>query len=416
MIDKDVANHQKQLLIEKKVLMARQAILTSNCDIFGFEMLYRGERFNINLPEQGLGATGELLSNLYTCIHDDQLTAGYPLFINVDKHFIESPSFYPNSSDRVILEILETVPPTPSILQKIRKLRRLGFEFALDDYAFEEGRELFLPLVSIVKIDVLLCPMEKIRQKLPLLKKYSVTLLAEKIEDHEMLAKCQSLGFTLFQGYYLERPERIHGVEVSSNQQVTLKLLSELTRPDIKVNEVSDLIVCDPRLAMKIMLLVNSSLFSFVRKIHDVKEAVVALGIESVKRWAMILLLVSESESPLEIFRILLARAKALELFAIEKNANNPGNYFTLGLFSGLDAILGIGMKQITQSIPIDNELTSALNENSGQMGSLLLAIKNIEASNEDVDIGAIENWLDLNYKYWEGLTWADKLMENITV
>jgi EAL and modified HD-GYP domain-containing signal transduction protein len=399
---------------ELDILLARQAILTRYHSVYGFEVLYRGERFDIGNPSDGMGATGELLNNICTCVVDENLTAGYPIFINIDQQFIESPSFFPSQSDKIVLELLETVPATPEVIQKVKELRKLGFEFALDDFIFEEERMPFLPLVSIVKIDVLACSLEKIRQKLPALKEYPVILLAEKVENAEMFSQCQALGFTLFQGYYLEKPKLVRGVKIPASKQVTLKLLSELTRPDITVEEVSVLIFCDPRLALKIVLLVNSSLFSFVRKVHDVKEAVVMLGIEAVKRWAIILLLVTESESPIEIFRVLLARAKTLELFATSTDLDNQGDYFTLGLFSGLEAVLGTDIEAITRTIPMSEDITRALIRNEGVMGSLLQLIKQLEASEKYADSIMENDFIVLNSTYWQGMIWADELMETI--
>lgn len=394
--------------IHQDVLVARQSILDKHGKIFGFEMLYRGSKIDVDDPNHGLIATGELLTNIYTCVIEERLNANHPVFINVDERFICSPSFFPGKADKFILELLETVPATAAVLGKIRELKRLGFEFALDDYTFEPERAPFLPLVSIVKVDMLAMSVDDLQERVNELEDYPAKLLAEKVESVDVFNRCVDLGFELFQGYYLEKPKLIRGKQVSVNKQVTLKLLSELTRPDISTQEVADLIVCDPRLAMKIILLVNSSLFSLVREINDVHEAVVMLGTEAVKQWAMILLLVSESEQPVEVFRTLLCRAKTLELYAEEMNEGKPSNYFTLGLFSGIDAILGLNMHQVVNSLPLDAELKKALVDSSGNMGQVLSSLKLIERGEQSTTL------ISLNSVYWKGIAWSDELMDSI--
>jgi EAL and modified HD-GYP domain-containing signal transduction protein len=403
-------NEQNRASIEcgADVLLARQSILDKNHSIFGFEMLYRGSNFDASDAKNNLKVTSELLTNICTCVIEEKFNANHPMFINVDERFIQSPSFFPSPTDRIILELLEAVPATPNVLSKIKELTRQGFEFALDDYIFDSERTKFLPLVSIVKIDMLACSFEDVQSKVDQLKKYPAKLLAEKIESFEMFDKCVDLGFDLFQGYYLEKPKIIKGTKVPVNKEVTLRLLSELTRPNIAINEVADLIVCDPRLAMKIILLVNSSLFSFVREVNDVQEAVIMLGIDAVKRWAMILLLVSESEQPIEIFRILLCRAKTLELYAEAMNESKPSNYFSLGLFSGIDAVLGIGMDSVVGSLPLSHELKVALTESSGNMGQVLTSLKQLEKGEQ------LKTLFSLKEYYWKGLRWADDLMGSI--
>lgn len=400
-------------ILNKDVLMARQSILTSSHQIFGFEVLYRGTSYDVTNPKHGLGATGELLTNIYTCVNEEGMAQEHKVFVNIDENFIHSPSFFPSCSEQIVLEILETVPATPKVIQKVKELKRLGFEFALDDYVFEPKREAFLPLVSIVKVDLLACSVEQLQEKLDSLKQYNFTLLAEKVESLQVFEQCKNMGFKLFQGYYLERPQLVHGVKIPSNKQIILRLLSELTRADITVKEVADLITCDPRLAMKILLLVNSSLFSFVRKIADVREAVVMLGIEAVKRWAIILILVAESEQPVEIFRTLLSRAKTLELYANETAHCNPSEYFCLGLFSAIDAVLGIEMQQVTESLPLSNQLTDALTSNDGVMGQILLLLIKLERGVVSLELSDPIT-KDLNSFHWQGLRWADELIDNI--
>lgn len=361
-----------------------------------------------------MGATSELLNNVFTCVTNERFTRGRPLFINIDQSFIESSSFFPSPPDNIVLEILETIPATPEIIQKIKEFQKLGFRFALDDFEFEPERMAFLPYVSIVKVDIMAFPLETLKEKLSQLKKYPVTLLAEKVETIEVFSLCQTLGFSLFQGYYLEKPKLVHGVKIPASKHVTLKLLAELSRDDINVNDVSRLITCDPRLAMKIILLVNSSLFAFVRKVNDIKEAVVILGIEAVKRWATILLLVSDPNTPIEIFRTFLARAKTLEIYATYSSMGEQDDYFLLGLFSGLDVILGVKFDSIISNLTLNNSIEQALRGKENKMNSILELVKLIEKYDGSRSISVRKEFTLLRKSYWEGLAWADETMESI--
>lgn len=400
---------------ENDLMMARQSILDRNHELHGFELLYRGDNYDVNKTDGGKNATFELLNNLCTSALNENLNNNRALFINVDELFIESPEFFPSQSDNIVLELLEHVPATESVLNKVKKLKKLGFKFALDDYVFEPERKRFLPLVSIVKVDVLACSAEELATGIESLKEYSVTLLAEKVEDFDMFTRCLALGFDLFQGYYIERPALVKGKKISSNQEIVMRLLSELTRKDVSVDEVTELLVCDPRLALKIILLVNSSLFSFVRKVTDVRDAVVMLGIEAVKRWGMIIALVSESESPPELFRSLLSRAKALELCAVELELPDVGDYFSIGLFSGLDAVLGVEMATILKQLSVSDAYYSALIEHKGTMGNLLSAILHVERHGVVKSNTLTKLELStLRSTYWQGVRWADEAMESI--
>ena len=167
--------------------MARQSILNANYEIYGFEFLYRGSRYDVSKSNDAMGATSELLSNLFTAIQNNEKTNNLPAFINIDSSLIESPSFFPSFSDNIILEILEDVVASPQIIARIRNLKQRGFKFALDDFIFEPDRFKFLPYVDIVKIDISAIPFENIKKSLPILQPYSLILLAEKVETEPYL-------------------------------------------------------------------------------------------------------------------------------------------------------------------------------------------------------------------------------------
>jgi EAL and modified HD-GYP domain-containing signal transduction protein len=111
---------------------------------------------------------------------------------------------------------------------------------------------------------------------------------------------------------------------------------------------------------------------------------------------------------------VLLARAKTLELFATSTDLDNQGDYFTLGLFSGLEAVLGTDIEAITRTIPMSEDITRALIRNEGVMGSLLQLIKQLEASEKYADSIMENDFIVLNSTYWQGMIWADELMETI--
>ncbi|ATG57152.1 MULTISPECIES: EAL and HDOD domain-containing protein [Pseudoalteromonas] len=396
------------------VLLARQPIFDSSNNAFGFEMLYRGTRYDITNSRDSLGATSELISNLYATIQKGNLADNKPVFINADERFLESPVFFPSNPEGIVIEILETVHATPQVIENIQLMKSRGFKFALDDFTFESHQWELTPFADIIKIDLTALPYSDIQNQLPSLNKLNTVLLAEKVEDAKTFNQCLKDGFTLFQGYYLEKPELIHGVEIPTSKQVTLKLLSVLNKDDVTPEEISELVSCDPRLAVKIILLVNSSLFSFNREIKSVREAVIMMGVREIQKWLTILLLTSESESPLETFRVLLSRAKAMEKFAEEKGMCHPYDHFNLGLFSGLPALLSIDKNTLLENVTISAVVKDALNEQPNELFKNLQKIKSMEQGQESIHHIQIQELQTLNRAYWCGINWADDLMREL--
>lgn len=398
--------------MEPIILLARQPIFNTKNEIYAFELLYRGQALENHQEHADLVATSELIASVCANALEQNVNLGLPMFINVDREFIESELFFPGDPTQVIPEILETVPATTSIFNSLKKLQKQGFKFALDDYIFEPERHDLLAYSSIIKVDILGVDMSVLEQRIHELRKPNRLLLAEKVETKAVFDRCLELGFDLFQGYYLEKPTFVSGSKINSNQQLVIRLISELSRHDITAEEIADLLACDPRLAYKILLLVNSPFYQFVREIKNIKEAVIMLGLNVVKQWAIIFAMMSESTQPQELFRILLARAKALELYAISESLSEPSEYFLLGLLSGIDAVLELEMEVLVAKLKLPTELIVALVKRDNNLGEVLRNSIGIER----FDIVTLEslsnqNICTFNRCYRESLAWADDLL-----
>jgi len=396
------------------ILFAQQPIYDMNNNVYGFELLYRGDLVNSAIVDNA-AATTEVLINYCTGIIEPNSHQCKRIFLNVDEEFICSDIPKSLPPENMVLEILETVKPTPNVIKSLTKLRKQGFTLALDDFEFESGKEAFFPLLSIVKIDVSQMSFNYIQQQLKIFSFARKILLAEKVEDKTICNACKEIGFDLFQGYYLERPILIEGKKISANKQALLNLITNMCREDISVLEVSELLLTDPNLVVKILKIVNCPLYPFNREINNIKEAVVKLGIDVVKQWAVVLSLVANSDQPSELFRTLLIRAKTCELYAKLLKKDACQDYFVIGLFSGLDAVLGLEMGRLIETVnlpdKIKKELLPDVRDASGVLATVLLFENRAPSNGRTL---SRENAHQLNDAYWTSTMWAGELMDFI--
>jgi c-di-GMP phosphodiesterase len=396
----------------ESVMLARQPIFKKDNSLYGFELLYRNDAVNHATINNAFAATSELLVNLCTNALEENLNLNLPLFINVDEEFITSTSFFPGPSVNVILEILETVQPTAEVLQGIKNLRAKGFHFALDDYTFCPSRDAFLPFMSIIKVDLLELPLDEIERKIERFKGTRKIMLAEKVEDLASYERCRAMGFNLFQGYFLERPKIVKGNKVLANKQVLVKLIAQLCQPDISINEVSEIISCDPRFIFKILKIVNCPLYPFRREVENIRQAVIMLGLEAIKKWALVLVMMSDTNAPKELFRMLLTRAKTCELFALSYYKDQSPDYFTLGLFSGMDAVLETNLEDILKDINLSDSLSQELLFSTGNYHGVLADVRSYQLNiQSEVQSFHNDKFQTMSSCFTQGMRWADELM-----
>ena len=96
------------------------------------------------------------------------------------------------------------------------------------------------------------------------------------------------------------------------------------------------------------------------------------LGLKSIRRFASMLSLAGFNDQPHEILLTALLRARMCELLAKAADKPETEAFFTLGLFSALDVLLGMPMNKIVSELPLGEELGMALLNQGGELGAAL--------------------------------------------
>ncbi len=406
----------------KDVLFAKQPIFDADNNLYGYEILYRNdEDSNKAVFSDGKLATSELLVNYCSGLIDDAIGPYVKIFINMTRELIFSSSFIPLPPDRIVIEILEDVEVDVDLLVRISELKENGYSFALDDYTFDARFDDLLTLVDYVKMDIVSLQADEIEERYSRLLEHTrqcekmPTILAEKIETHAIHQACKNIGFLLFQGYFLARPEMVYGKKLVPSGQNALRLVAALQQEDITISAVCDLIVQDVQQSYLILKIVNSPICNLPRKIQSIQEGVIFLGLKQVKQWAIVMALTGCSSSPPELFRILLERAKTCELYAKELERNDFDKSYTAGLFSGLDLVMQSDKVWLLQQIGITQEMSDAILEFKGPIGKILEQVIELEkGSLERLDELKVQNIKALMNANLEATTWARDLFSMI--
>lgn len=399
------------------VLCARQPIFSKSHKIFGYELLYRSKnsadkaRFS-----DGDVATSELLLNACGSINEDEALSKYPLFFNVTRNLLLSDSFFPVKKNTAIIEILEDMPVDETLTNRIYKLKRLGYQFALDDYCFADKFAPLVPFVKFIKVDLLHSDIEQHLKTIQHFKEAGKILVAEKVETIEMFERCKALGFDLFQGYYLERPQIVEGRKINANVNLALTIINELQKQDVSFDDLSYLVSKDPKLSYQLLRILNSPAQGLKREVSSLKQAVVFLGVAALKKWVILISLLQNSDVPDAFFTILLTRARTCELLARAIELKDADSYFTMGLFSGLDRVLSMDMKNVVKHLILPQELQNALLERAGFMGDILSKVIMLEHAKWDY-LNKKCGWAQaelLSRLMEEARAWTEELLSNV--
>jgi EAL and modified HD-GYP domain-containing signal transduction protein len=212
-----------------------------------------------------------------------------------------------------------------------------------------------------------------------------MTLLAEKVETLEEFEQCKSLGFDLFQGYFLAKPELIEGRKLDSNQMALMRVIAEVNSPKSNIDKVSRAVEQDPALCIKILRYVNSSHFSLRQKVKSLHHACMMLGLDTVRTITTLLLLAGNPHIPQQAAKDALLRAWMCRSLAENRSTGDAHSLFTVGLLSMLDVLLGQPINELLSQLPIEDSITDAILKGHGIPGKVLTMVVSYEKCEWDV-------------------------------
>ena len=352
--------------------VSRQPIYRSKMDVYGYELLFRDSgAADRAVIVDGDRATAQVILNFIE-IGLERIVGPDLAFINLTRNFILDGHCASLPKDRVVLEVLEDVTADSEIVQSLQQLSRQGYVIALDDFVYQESLRPLAELANIIKVDILGVDRNALEQHVSALKEFKVSLVAEKVETQEEFEFCEGLGFEYFQGFFFCEPKLIQGRQIPMNRLAATRLVAKLQDPDIKGEELEETIKQDAALSYKLLLFVNSAHYALPRRVDSIGHAAMLIGTARIRTWASLLMLASMDDKPRELMVTAIIRAKMCEQLAEAQHVRNAEQFFTVGLFSVLDAMLDCLMADVLEKLPLSEETTAALLNHEGLLGKIL--------------------------------------------
>ena len=388
-----------------EVFVARQPIFNRHLQVAGYELLFRGEEATTALISDKEGATASVVLNSFTEIGLERIVGSKPAWVNVSREFVLGGLAGTMPPKAVGLEILEDELYDERLVHALIELKRQGYRLALDDFEYSVSAERLLSLVDVVKLDVLSMGRARVAREVARLKAYGVTVLAEKVESHDEHAYCLELGCDLFQGFFFCRPELLHNRGILANRAAMVEIVAALQDPSVQLHQLERLIVRDVGLSFRLLRYINSAFFGLRFEISSIGQALALLGVQNLRRWATLTVLASIDGKPPELTVTALVRARFCERAGEKLPGPRPGELFTLGLFSVIDALMDAPMEDVLAMIPFPADMRDALTQRKGEKGVLLECVTALEGGDFDLAQKLVRGAGDL---YVEALMWAN--------
>lgn len=394
-------------------MVGRQPIFDRAREVFGYELLFRGVT---GTGLSGHNPTGDsMTSDVLVRIGLDcglpAVVGDRPIFLLAPRSFVAGEFEIPFAPDRVVCEIPNSEVRDEELLAGCKRLVDADYRVCFTNYEWRDGDEAFLEVVSMVKLDSHLSLPEDLGLRLDQLKGFDVRTIASRVETHGQLRECEELGFDLFQGYVLSRPEVVQGNALSPQRTTLVRLVEKVSDPTVDTAELGAVVESDPGLAQRLLRLAGAGAGAGMRRgVRSIREAVVLLGRQQLRSW-LFLMLTSDARGAIpEQVGIALTRAKMCELISDEIAPDEREAAFTVGMVSALDLILEAPLQIIVEQMGLADYLVDALVGHTGELGQILADVLAWEIGltwlRSPLEPGFIEK------SYVEALAWTNAMFE----
>lgn len=407
--------------------VARQPILNKYSKTVAYELLFRNSsRNSYPVDIDSHTATQQTIYNSFLEIGLNEISSGKKILINIDEKSLHDDLIFNLPTEKVSLEILENIEPTGTNIERIKMLKRHGFEIALDDFILNSSSQMLLKYCSLIKIDIRATPVDTIKEHVKLYKKMKIKLLAEKVETHEEYEACKKMGFDFYQGYFFNKPEMISTKKIESQKHVVLLAYKSIFTEE-PYPSIAEKISTDLGLSEKFLRYSNGIIEKKrknVKKGRDMKitsvlQALSFIGHDHAKKFfnlAMIDLV--ESKKPMEIVDLSMIRGQFMSMLFETESKEIRDMAYLAGFFYKLDVLLDKDIRAVLMSLNLHEDIENAILKNEGQIG---LALKLSEAIEQN-DYDSIDKYAKelkttirtINTKYQRAIKWRNNVMSGL--
>jgi EAL and modified HD-GYP domain-containing signal transduction protein len=386
-------------------MVGRQPIFGTELDVRGYELVFREPGAT---GTEGEAITAEVFGRAQLGTGLQSIVGDNLAFVKVSRSFLVGELEITLPPERTVLEILDIIAGDEEAAAGCRRLTEQGYTLAMDGHRCGEPDDPLVELVSMVKLDVPALSRLELAFDVERCAALGLKLIAEKIEAHDQMSYCQDLGFELFQGYLLSRPEVVEGQALTPARVTCLNVVNQLSDPDADANDIQRIVETDPALSYRFLRLAGEGAGGgMYRRISSVREGVVLLGQQRLRALVTLMLLSGTSGGATEQLRITMTRARMCELVATRLAPGVSDSAFTVGLVSALELLLAAPVAGIVSTLQLAGELVDAVLEKSGPLGDILYDVLAWEVGGEGLRLRNGLSLATLEQSYLEALAWA---------
>lgn len=199
-------------------------------------------------------------------------------------------------------------------------------------------------------------------------KPHGLQRLVRNVNTRSDFDACKAFCFDLYQGNFFANPETLANNRVDP-ARVRVVDIFNLVMNKADVAQIDDAFKHDVALCYSLLCYINSVGIGLQYKVSSIKNAIMLLGYEFLWRWLSLLIYagIDLSAAQRVLLNTAIIRGRLTELLGQMKLPEKEANsLFVVGIFSLLDALMGIPIEKALSRLSLPKEVAQAISRREG--------------------------------------------------
>ncbi|HEY0064565.1 MAG TPA: HDOD domain-containing protein [Telluria sp.] len=394
--------------------IVREPLLDPKQRVIGYELSWHLEPNQVVTDDDLESLIGFVAEN----VNDDEhgwLLKDKILFLDAVPNMLSTDALFHMPPERTVLTMKAKDLADPDTLSAVQGLRAGGVGISVRDGDLAHLGSNLAMSASYIEVRFAGADVAAQARTYAQAKQSAVRMVGRPVATWEDFDSCAALGLDAFVGKLHLTPRPGIPVKGMNPAQTIILQLMQMVQKNEDIPKIESVLKRDPALSYKMLRFINSAGFGATREIQSLRQAITMMGYAPMYRWLTLLLATASTSgySPV-LMETAVVRGRLTELLGIKALKRGEGeNLFVAGMFSLLDRLLGLPMKEVLDTIQLPDDVVEALMTRGGKYGPYLALAEACELDSnlvaslaKSLDIEPV----DVNKAHLSALAWAQNV------
>lgn len=396
--------------------IVREPLLDPKQRVIGYELSWQLTKKGAEKPtDEELEALVGFVAEQLVSEDGEWLLRDKILFLDAVPALLSTDALHAMPPEYTVLTLSRHDLANEDTLAAVRALRAGGIGISLRGADLQKLDKGLLPDISYIEVRFSGADVAAQAKMYAALKQSSVRMVGRPVTTWQDFDACAMLGLDAFVGKLHLTPRPGNPVKGLNPAQTIILQLMQMVKKNADVPQLEAVLKRDAALSYKLLRFINSAGFGMGREINSIRQALALLGYAPLYRWLTLLLATASTSgySPV-LMETAVIRGRLTELLGKDALAKGEAeNLFVTGMFSLLDRLLGIPMKEVLDTIQLSEAVVEALLARGGIYGPYLALAEACELNSALVGTLAASLHIspaDVNKAHLSALAWTQNI------